>query len=339
MKSCYINMLNIIFIILILFKSNKSMYYSYLDNVLPIEINLKIINNVIDNIIKENIDLSDISYIVRVIDLSFKNILSLSKVNSYFNSVAKFYVKYYLNKLLISHAININDNQNNLLIRAIKHGYVNAVILLVNNGANVNSRCSSLNIPALVWSIHKCHEDIAELLINLGADVNIKDDDGYTPLICASKNGLEKIVKLLLSMGADVNIQSYSSYNSLLFASIKNHVNIAELLINAGININAQCGYYNRTALIEAIVGSTSSNNMNMIKFLVLNNADINIKDKYGNTALIEAVKTGFYNIVKFLIDKHAEINVSNRYGTTPLIQAINMSRDDLVKLLLDSDT
>lgn len=41
--------------------------------------------------------------------------------------------------------------------------------------------------------------DLARLLLDCGADVNVRDDDGSTALMCASEHGHVDIVKLLLS--------------------------------------------------------------------------------------------------------------------------------------------
>ena len=45
--------------------------------------------------------------------------------------------------------------------------------------------------------------DVAKLLIENGADVNAKDNDGVTALMQASENGHTEIVSLLKSAGAE----------------------------------------------------------------------------------------------------------------------------------------
>jgi len=42
-------------------------------------------------------------------------------------------------------------------------------------------------------------EDIVEMLLEAGADVNAQDDDGSTALMCAAEHGCVNIVKMLLA--------------------------------------------------------------------------------------------------------------------------------------------
>ena len=49
--------------------------------------------------------------------------------------------------------------------------------------------------------------DLAAMLLEAGADVNVQDDDGSTALMCASEHGHTDIVKLLLAQpDCDVSI-------------------------------------------------------------------------------------------------------------------------------------
>jgi ankyrin repeat protein len=49
------------------------------------------------------------------------------------------------------------------------------------------------------------HIELAKLLLERGADVKAKDNDGYTPLHLASISNYIELAKLLLDRGADVN--------------------------------------------------------------------------------------------------------------------------------------
>lgn len=105
------------------------------------------------------------------------------------------------------------DNSENLVLNiAVKHNYFNTFIALLNNGA----------------------------------DVNMADKCGVTPLIIACVNGNLKMVEILLLMGADPNhVDSYGT-NPLMNAYISNSVNrekIAKLLIEYGAKPYARTGY------------------------------------------------------------------------------------------------
>jgi ankyrin repeat protein len=48
--------------------------------------------------------------------------------------------------------------------------------------------------------------ELVKLLLEYGADVNSKDDDGYTPLSIACKYKNTELVKLLIEHGADIDM-------------------------------------------------------------------------------------------------------------------------------------
>lgn len=52
-------------------------------------------------------------------------------------------------------------------------------------------------------------------LINAGADVNARDDNGWTALVHAASRGQTKVVSLLLKAGADPNIRTRDGRTAL----------------------------------------------------------------------------------------------------------------------------
>ncbi len=78
------------------------------------------------------------------------------------------------------------------------------------------------------------HKKIAELLIANGADVNLKNMDGNTPLQYAAMAGQTGIAKLLLIKEADLNTKNINDKRPLDVAIKLNHTETADLLRKHG---------------------------------------------------------------------------------------------------------
>lgn len=102
---------------------------------------------------------------------------------------------------------------------------------LLNRGANINIKNNHGYTP-LMWAAFNNKIDIVELLLDHSTDINInaKDTSGYTPLMRAIFNKNIKMVELLLKHGADINIEDDGKQTPLQYASEKNLQEIVELL-------------------------------------------------------------------------------------------------------------
>ena len=54
------------------------------------------------------------------------------------------------------------------------------------------------------------------VLIDAGADVNAKEEDGWTALMWASRYGRTETVNLLIDAGADINIKNELGWTALM---------------------------------------------------------------------------------------------------------------------------
>ena len=75
--------------------------------------------------------------------------------------------------------------------------------MLLSKGAYPNDKDNDGNSP-IICASDKGHASVVELLLSKGAYPNDKDNDGNSPIICASREGHASVVELLLSKGADI---------------------------------------------------------------------------------------------------------------------------------------
>ncbi len=79
--------------------------------------------------------------------------------------------------------------------------------LLINAGANVNI-VDYYGLSPLVYTIDKGNIENIVMLIEAGADVNLQDSYGFTPIMWATNTGNSEIVKALIDAGANVNMRT-----------------------------------------------------------------------------------------------------------------------------------
>ena len=174
---------------------------------------------------------------------------------------------------------------------ACLHENTKAVQLLIANGAKINPISDLGNTP-----IHYAtNVEIAELLIDNGANIYFRNKEGFSPLQNAVKAGHSDVAKLLIAKRAYVTVTNNQGVSLLHEAAITKQKEMMELLIAEGV--------------------------------------DVNVKDKAGNTAL-HLTAQGNEEMVLFLISKGADIDVINKAGMTPMQQAETSGNDEIADLL-----
>ncbi len=119
----------------------------------------------------------------------------------------------------------------------------------------------------------------------------------------------------------------------LYIAAITGNLEEVRLLIadNADIDATDQYG-------ITALHGASEFGRTSVVQLLLDNGADIDATDRSGATPLHNAVSYGFTSIVQLLIDHNANVDLKDGNGNAPLHMAVMDGRFEIVKLLLDSD-
>ena len=129
---------------------------------------------------------------------------------------------------------------------------------------------------------------------------NVRDGDGVPAIMVAAQNGGLGWVALLLKHEADINITSRTDGKTVLM-------------------------YFAERGETDAV------------KLILGQRADPNIGDKFGETALMKAVRARHFRVVKAILAAGPDLTISDSSGRTALDHAINSRDRRLEKLLRDA--
>lgn len=162
---------------------------------------------------------------------------------------------------------------------AVVRASIEIIILLLDNGAQVNSR----DIAGLTPLHHAVARiDVVTLLLDRGAEVDAVSDRDFTPLHYAVSNGVSiEIITLLLTRGAQVDASNEEGFTSLHY---------------------------------EVMNGA----NIDVLTLLLTRGAQVNMADASGLTALHYATETNS-NVMRLLLTRGANVNAQTLRGDSPL--------------------
>ena len=119
-------------------------------------------------------------------------------------------------------------------------GRLEAVLCLLEHGADVNAKDKDDDWTSLHLAAAMGHFEIARTLLKKNADTASRDNAGHIPLHLASSNRRVDIVGLLLSHGANPRARDKEQQTSLHLASASGNVDIAHLLLENGADVDAK---------------------------------------------------------------------------------------------------
>ena len=200
---------------------------------------------------------------------------------------------------------------------------IKMVDLLLKYNAKVDMKTSG-GITALQIAVENNDQEIASSILLHHVNVNTIDEDGNSPLLLALKNHNTKIIKILLAHGANVNMTKKEEDWPLLIAAKNNNIEIITMLLNHGANVNPTAQMeMNRTAWEY----SPWRNSHNPYPY---EESEIVL-----NTPLLIAVKNNNIKIIKMLLNHGADIETRNKDGESPLSVAIQKNKIELIEMLL----
>ena len=203
-------------------------------------------------------------------------------------------------------------------------GHIRCLRSLIEKAADisqVNATTLGFGSTPLMVAVEKQQLGAVRFLLNQGADVNLKDDYGFTALHLAAISSMYEVVICLVENGADVNAVNFRDVTPLMMAcDDDSNMDVVRYLMRRGADVHLKDvdGF---TALLYAIT-SDSDFALDILRFLIQNGADVNTRNLDEATPLMLASWNGYLDKVKFLIEQGADVDAQDHKGNTALNHA-----------------
>jgi len=211
---------------------------------------------------------------------------------------------------------------------------------VLNNAINLTAYAAQTSLSSTYYFLPV---ESIKLLITAGAEVNVPDGRGLTPLMSAASKMSAVLIKMLLEAGAraSINATDNQGRTALMFAAERGDVETIKMLLDAGSAIHAK-DTTGQTALMYARGHRYSGvSSLGAAKSLIAGGANVNDVNAYRQTPLMLAVHHHYVEEVKMLLEAgaRASINARDSHGKTALMYLTSELYDDaspnLIKTLV----
>ncbi|KAL6622119.1 ankyrin [Neocallimastix californiae] len=175
---------------------------------------------------------------------------------------------------------------------------------------DVNVKDINGNYPLITFirSDRFSHLNLLLYLLEKGANPNVKDGNGYSPLMLSiqkefemGENIQDSYVKILIEHGASVNERDANGNSLLSLAVQKNSIRMVDFFLKSGCPMNEKDASGNYPIMVAI--------SQNQYEILVEHGANINVKDRSGTPSLIIAYDYQKMDIFKYLVEHNVTIN------------------------------
>ena len=239
---------------------------------------------------------------------------------------------------IISHGVDVNaTNKNNVTALMIVCGIWNkdAIDVLLNAGADPNIIDANGDTCLQYAARNFCTAEVLQAIISHGVDVNATNKNNVTALMIVCGKGKKDVINVVLNVGAELNIIDANGDTCLHYAA-RNYYCTADVLqaiISHGVDVNAT----NKNN-VTALMITCEMWNKDALDVLLNAGADPNIIDANGDTSLHYAARNYCTDeVLQAIISHGVDVNATNKNNVTALMIACEIGNKDAIDVLLNA--
>lgn len=265
----------------------------------------------------------------------------------------------------------VHDNKVSALMYAAASGHVDTMAILLEDGQTDINALHTNGGSALIEACTAGASKAITFLIESGANYNIVDNDGVTPLMAIAAqgdiSGVNSVIGALkndmsISQLKDhINLFSFSGGSAVMFAAAGGHTEATKVLIGLGADINAVAQatpeYLEKLAImieegtvddndphvdgVTAIHVAAQGGHLECVNALIEAGAQVSIEDDEDRTALLLAVKGNFGDVAIALVKNGADANTpyvdDEGVSHNLLFDSLVVENNDFAALLIEN--
>ena len=218
-----------------------------------------------------------------------------------------------------------DDRELTPLFLAASAGHADVVQTLLEAGAAVDAACfhphgwrASRQTP-LMGAAQNGHAEAVRRLLAAGAPVGTLGPGTPSPLLLATQGGHTEVARVLIKAGADVEDRDMEGNTVLGLATEPGHEDLYALMLEEGVS--------EERLQTVALCWAARKGNVQKLRQMIAEGADVNRGDDGGMTALIHAAHAGQLEAVQVLIEAGSNVSKS-AHGFTALKFASQLAHE-----------
>ena len=216
-------------------------------------------------------------------------------------------------------------------LAAAKASTVEEVKKRISSSSDIN-RVDDRGMSATMYAAQRGDIDMLKALVTAGSNINLVNGEGQDALILAVKNGHADIIEYLLSQGADLTRPDKTGCTAFVLAARAGKTAVIQSFINAGVDIDAPADNG-----CTPLMCAAENGHVEFVKQLIANGADANkINMKHKMTAMMYAAQKGLTEVVKLLLLNKVNLDIKASEGSNALMLAARHGRRQLLSCFLN---